>query len=81
MLSLLIAVPSIQKSLTSSFMGGTFSFISLLFSFDGEVGTRFSDVLSELLFLWLLLDRSKTDFSISFLRRSALHSEGFGYVI
>ena len=58
-----------QKSVTSSFMGGTCSFISLLFSSDGKLGTGFSGVFSELLFLWLLLviinDRSKTDFSLS----------------
>ena len=69
MLSLLVAVPSMQKSVTSSFMGGTCSFIKLLFSFDGKLGTRFLGDFFELLFLWLLLviinDRSKTDFSLS----------------
>ena len=69
MSSLLIAVPSMQKSVTSSFMRGTCSFISLLFSFDGKLGTEFSSVFSELLFLWSLLviinDHSKTDFSLN----------------
>ena len=76
MLSLLIAVPSMQKSMKSSFMGGTCSFISLLFCFDENVGTEFFSVLPELLFLWLLLviaiDHSKTDFE-----RSARYSEVF----
>ena len=67
MLSLFIAVPSVQKSVASSFRCGTCSLISLLLSFDGKLGNRFSVVFSELLFFWLLLviinDRSKTDFS------------------
>ena len=49
--SLLVAVPSMQKSVMSSFMGGTCFFIKLLFSFDGKLGTRFSGVFPELLFL------------------------------
>ena len=69
MLLLLLAVPSMQKSVTSSFMGGMGSFMKLLFSFDGKLGTGISGVFSELLFLWLLLvninDRSKTDFPLS----------------
>ena len=69
MLSLLVAVSSMQKSGTSSFMGGTCSFIKLLFSFDGKLKTEFSGVFSELLFFWLLLviinDHSKADFSLS----------------
>ena len=68
-LSLLVVVPSMQKSVKSSFMGGTCSFISLLFSFYGKLGIGFSGVFSELLFFWLLLviinDRSKTEFSLS----------------
>ena len=68
-LSLFIAVPSMQKSVTSPFMGGICSLISLVLSFDGKLGTGFLGVFSELLFLWLLLviinDRSKTDFSLS----------------
>ena len=60
----------------SSFMGGTCSFISLLFCFDENVGTEIFSVLPELSFLWLLLviaiDHSKTDFE-----RSARHSEVF----
>ena len=55
-----------QKTLTSSFLC---AFASLLFSVDGKVGVGFSGVLSDVLFLWLLLviinDRSKTDFSLS----------------
>ena len=66
-------------------MGGTCSFVSLLFSFDGKVGAGFSSDLPELLFLWFLLviidDRSKTDFFKVLLIRTALHSEGFGCVI
>ena len=69
MLLLFIAVPSMQKSVTSSFMGSTYSLISLPSSFDEKLETGFSGVFSELLFLWLLLviinDRSKTDFSLS----------------
>ena len=68
-LSLLVVVPSMQKSVKSSFMGGTCSFISLLFSFYGKLAIGFSGVFSELLFFWLLLviinDRSKTEFSLS----------------
>ena len=68
-LSVLIAVSSIQKSVTSSFVGGTCSFISLLYSFDGKLGKRFSGVFSELLFFWLLVaiinDYRKTDFPLS----------------
>ena len=69
MLSLFIAVPSMQKSVMPSFLGGTCSLILLLLSFDGKLGTGFSGIFSELLFLWLLLviinDRSKTNFSLS----------------
>ena len=49
MLSLLIAVSFTQKPMTSSYMGVTCSFISLLFSFDNKAGIGFSGVLSELL--------------------------------
>ena len=69
MLSLFIGVPSMQKSVMSSLMGGTCSLISLLLSFDGKLGIEFSGIFSELLFLWLSLviinDSSKTDFSLS----------------
>ena len=72
--------------MTSSFMEGTCSFVLLLFSFDGKVGVRFSGVLSEFLFHWLLLviinHRSKPYLSLSsFLKKCALHSEGFGCVL
>ena len=68
--SLLVAVPSMQKSVTSSFMGGTCLLYHYYFlSFDGKLGTGFSGVFSEVLFIWLLLviinDRSKTYFSLS----------------
>ena len=66
LLSLLIVVSSMQKSLTSSFLC---AFASLLFSVDGKVRVGFSGVLSDVLFLWLLLviinNRSKTDFSLN----------------
>ena len=49
--SLLIVVLSMQKSMTSSLIGDTFSFVSLLFSFDVKVEVGCSSVLSEVWFL------------------------------
>ena len=56
--------------MTSSFKVDTSSFGSLLISFDGKIAVGLSIVLSEVLFLWLLLvpteDCSKTDYFLSF---------------
>lgn len=55
--------------ITSSFLGGTCSFVSLSFYFDGKKRVRFSGILSEVLFHWWLLviinDHSKTNFYLS----------------
>ena len=56
--------------MTSSFKVDASSFGSLLISFDGKIAVGLSAVLSEVLFLWLLLvpteDCSKTDYFLSF---------------
>ena len=56
--------------MTSSFKVDTSSFGLLLISCDGKIAVGLSAVLSEVLFLWLLLvpteDCSKTDYFLSF---------------